>query len=423
MLWSATIDPLPGGCSDANSSIPTRPRPEQGSTAETVSHTRRGVGVIRGLGISALCLVSAGAGAAAVSGGSVFAADTTAPVTAPAANDAAGDNSVIIDVVKAVSPAVVTINVTSNGTSVQDPNGLGNGPQGFVQQGTGSGVIIDSAGLILTNHHVVQDADKVSVVLDDGRTFDGTVAGIDTYTDLAFVKIDATDLPTAQLGDSSALRSASWPSPWATAGPVPGPVTSGIVSGLDRTVVVSIRRAPTPTASCTSSRPTPPSTPATRVARSSTATARSSASTPPRQVPPGHRLRHPHRPRQAHHRPGPGGQGHRSPLDRHLLPAARRPDRQGQQAERRRRRLDRRRDRSDGTKTDPIVKDGPAAKAGLKDGDIITAIGGQTIDAEHPLDLVLLTHAPGDSVTLTVLRDGTSQSIDLTLGTRPTTTL
>ncbi len=74
---------------------------------------------------------------------------------------------------------------------------------------------------------------------------------------------------------------------------------------------------------------------------------------------------------------------------------------------------------ADGTKTDPIVKDGPAAKAGLKDGDIITAIDDQTIDAAHPLDLVLLTHAPGDKVTLTVLRDGASTSIDVTLGTRP----
>ena len=51
--------------------------------------------------------------------------------------------------------------------------------------------------------------------------------------------------------------------------------------------------------------------------------------------------------------------------------------------------------------------------------DIITAIDGQAIDREHPLDLVLLTHAPGDTVTLTVLRDGASQSIEVTLGTRP----
>ena len=68
---------------------------------------------------------------------------------------------------------------------------------------------------------------------------------------------------------------------------------------------------------------------------------------------------------------------------------------------------------------DAIVADSPAADAGLKAEDIITAIDGQAIDREHPLDLVLLTHAPGDTVTLTVLRDGASQSIEVTLGTRP----
>ena len=236
----ATIDPIPRRHLTCRTSIPNRPRPARATTAEAASHARRTVGVVQGLGIGALCLVSAGAGAAAVSGGSVFAADTTPPRPLPAPTTPPATTQVIIDVVKAVSPAVVTINVTTNATTSQDPDGLGNGPQGFVQQGTGSGVIIDPAGLILTNHHVVQDADKVSVVLADGRTFDGTVAGIDTYTDLAFVKIDATGLPTAQLGDSSALQLGQLAIAMGDPlGQFPGSVTSGIVSGLDRTVVVS----------------------------------------------------------------------------------------------------------------------------------------------------------------------------------------
>ena len=397
----------------------------EGSTAQTRSHTRRGVGVVRGLGISALCLVSAGAGAAAVSGGSVFAADTTAPVTTPAANDAAGDNSVIIDVVKAVSPAVVTINVTTNGTSIQDPNGTGNGPQGFVQRGTGSGVIIDASGLILTNHHVVQDADKVSVVLSDGRTFDGTVAGIDTYTDLAFVKVDATGLPTAELGDSSALQlgqlAVAMGDPL---GQFPGSVTSGIVSGLDRTVVVSDQMGTNPNRLVHLIQTDAAINPGNsggplldgdgKIIGIDTAEAGAAqgigfaipidlAKPIIAQVLAGKDIA----------RPWIGI--YYQPLDAQIAK-----DNKlsvdagawiGAAAA------------ADGTKTDPIVKDGPAAKAGLKDGDIITAIGGQTIDSEHPLDLVLLTHAPGDSVTLTVLRDGTSQTFDLTLGTRPATTL
>ena len=70
--------------------------------------------------------------------------------------------------------------------------------------GIGSGIIYDSNGFVLTNRHVVADATDVTVELNDGRTVDGTVYGVDTLTDLAIVKIDATDLPAAPIGDSGA---------------------------------------------------------------------------------------------------------------------------------------------------------------------------------------------------------------------------
>jgi S1-C subfamily serine protease len=66
-----------------------------------------------------------------------------------------------------------------------------------------------------------------------------------------------------------------------------------------------------------------------------------------------------------------------------------------------------------------IVEGSPAAAAGLADGDIITSISGITIDGEHPLDAVLTQFKPGDTVTLEVLRDGTTIRLDVTLGTRP----
>ncbi len=390
-----------------------------GDPAEAASHGRRTIGAVKGLGIGALCLVSAGIGAAAVSG-TTFAADTTAPLAAVGVADAAGDNTTIIDVVKAVSPSVVTINVTTGTPLSQGPN-QGNGPQGFVQQGTGSGVIIDPSGLILTNHHVVQDASTVSVVLSDGRTFDGTVAGIDTYTDLAFVKIDATGLPAAQLGDSSALQLGQLAIAMGDPlGQFPGSVTSGIVSGLDRTVVVADQTGQnanrlshliqTDAAINPGNSGGPLLDGDGKVIGIDTAEAGSAqgigfaipidlAKPIITQVLAGKDIA----------RPWIGI--YYLPLDAqvakdnnlkveagawiHAAAAA------------------------DGTTTDPIVKDGPAAKASLKDGDVITAIDGQTIDAEHPLDLVLLTHAPGDKVTLTVLRDGASTSVDVTLGTRP----
>jgi len=70
----------------------------------------------------------------------------------------------------------------------------------------GSGVIVSPDGYILTNHHVIKNADKIKVVLSDHREFDGKVVGTDPKTDLAVIKIDAEDLPTISWGDSDRLR-------------------------------------------------------------------------------------------------------------------------------------------------------------------------------------------------------------------------
>ncbi|MFL5681255.1 MAG: S1C family serine protease, partial [Chloroflexota bacterium] len=66
-----------------------------------------------------------------------------------------------------------------------------------------------------------------------------------------------------------------------------------------------------------------------------------------------------------------------------------------------------------------VTSNSPASKAGIRDGDIIVSLQGQTIDAEHPLDAVLSQFAPGQTVTLTILRDGKQQDVQVTLGTRP----
>jgi len=110
----------------------------------------------------------------------------------------------IADVVAAVYPSVVAIN-----TEVVTLDIFGTP---LKQKGAGSGWIIDKDGIIVTNNHVVVGAKKVAVELSDGRTFEVNTNNIhtDPFTDLAVIKIDATDLPAASVGDSAQLRVGDW---------------------------------------------------------------------------------------------------------------------------------------------------------------------------------------------------------------------
>ncbi len=119
----------------------------------------------------------------------------------------------VAKVVQQVGPAVVRIDSTRTVeiSPFQDPFfqrffGDQLPTRERVQRGTGSGFIISADGQILTNAHVVEDADNVSVVLKDGRRFQGKVIGTDPVTDVAVVKINATGLPTVKLGNSDNLQ-------------------------------------------------------------------------------------------------------------------------------------------------------------------------------------------------------------------------
>ncbi len=102
--------------------------------------------------------------------------------------------------------------------------------------GEGSGFIIDKSGIILTNAHVVDSADKVTVTLKDGRQLEGTVRGADEVTDLAVVKINTggKDLPVAPLGDSSAVQVGDWAIAVGNPLGLDNTVTLGIISTLRR---------------------------------------------------------------------------------------------------------------------------------------------------------------------------------------------
>jgi len=111
----------------------------------------------------------------------------------------------------------------------------------FKQRGLGSGVIIDPEGYILTNEHVIRDADKITVTLSDGREFKGEIKGSDARSDLAVIKINARNLPVAALGDSDKLKIGQWvvaignPFGFAMQNPEPT-VTAGVISALHRSL-------------------------------------------------------------------------------------------------------------------------------------------------------------------------------------------
>ncbi|HEY3582280.1 MAG TPA: trypsin-like peptidase domain-containing protein, partial [Pyrinomonadaceae bacterium] len=151
------------------------------------------------------------------------------------------------DLVSRVSPAVVTIRSTERARAAQqypfmdDPmfrQFFGDRmPQQQTPQrveGVGSGVIVNSDGYILTNHHVVDGATEVKVELTDGRTFTAKLVGSDPPSDLAVLKIDARDLPTLQLGDSDKVRVGDPVLALGNPLGVGQTVTSGIISAKGR---------------------------------------------------------------------------------------------------------------------------------------------------------------------------------------------
>lgn len=113
-------------------------------------------------------------------------------------------------------------------------------PREFMKQGIGSGVIVDGKkGYILTNNHVIADADEINVMLPDKRTFTGKVKGRDPKTDIALVQIEGEDLPEAQLGDSDTLRVGDWVLAIGNPFGLSFSVTAGIISAKGRTVGIT----------------------------------------------------------------------------------------------------------------------------------------------------------------------------------------
>ncbi len=150
-------------------------------------------------------------------------------------------SSFVAAAVRKVGAAVVRIDTEKTVSQKIDPAledfmfGMPMQPQQQKMRGQGSGFIIDSQGILLTNAHVVNEADRVTVTLKDGRTFEGKVQGVDPVTDLAVVKISgAKNLPVATLGKSDDVQVGDWAIAVGNPLGLDNTVTLGIVSTLKR---------------------------------------------------------------------------------------------------------------------------------------------------------------------------------------------
>ena len=155
----------------------------------------------------------------------------------------------VVEAVNRTGPAVVRINAsrTVAGNAqipeafLEDPmfrqffgDQLRRMPKERVERGTGSGFIINKDGDIITNAHVVSGADKVTVILKDGRQIEGKVLGSDEMTDIAVIQAKADNLPTVSLGSSQNLQPGDWAIAIGNPLGLDNTVTSGIISAIGR---------------------------------------------------------------------------------------------------------------------------------------------------------------------------------------------
>ncbi|APT58425.1 DegQ family serine endoprotease [Roseomonas gilardii] len=347
-----------------------------------------------------------------------------AAVVAPAMQGLPG----FADLVAKVRPAVVTITAIEKPQqqaeagspfppgSQQDrmfrryfgaPEG---GPQGGRQGGRvaealGSGFLVDAEGHVVTNNHVVKDAASVKVTLDDGRELPARIVGRDERTDLALLKIDAgSNLPFLKLGDSDKARPGDWVVAVGNPFGLGGTVTAGVVSARGRDIGAGpyddFLQVDAPINRGNSGGPL--------FAQDGTVIGVNTAIFSPSGGSVGIGFAIPSNivqtvvaqlEKNGHVERGFLGAS-TQPVTATMAKALQIPEAQG-------------------ALVAQVEPDSPASRAGLKAGDVITAVDGATIHSPRELARVIADHHPGTETTLTARRDGEDQKLSVKLASLP----
>lgn len=314
------------------------------------------------------------------------------------------EESGIIEAVKKVQPSVVSIISTSNV--------MGFFGRIYEQKGGGTGFIISEDGLILTNKHVISDRNaKYTVLLADGRSFAGKVISTDPLNDIGVLRIDASNLKTAELGDSDKLEIGQRVIALGNAlGEFQNTVTTGIVSAVHRTIMAGEGEATerledliqTDAAINPGNSGGPLINLAGQVVGINTAIAEQAENIgfaiPINQA------------KYAINSVRERGRIIRPFLGVRYVMVTK------QLAKLEHLAVDHGALLTSDEEAVAVLPNSPAGKAGLRKGDIIVKVNGQTLDENNSLTKVLIQFEPGTTVEITFVRDGVEHKVNVTLG-------